>query len=111
MHYHFTGRDRPLTDTLAHSFTLAEARLESRTQSTDRDTPAERLADLIDFGLPLTHDDVLECRLWSELEIRSTGSGELTTAHAEIRRRILTPLVASVEDGLDRGDFHDCAPN
>ncbi|WP_406383552.1 TetR/AcrR family transcriptional regulator [Streptomyces sp. NBC_01618] len=110
VHYHFTGRDRLLTDALAYSLTRAEARLEGRTQSSDREAPAERLADLIDFGLPLTHDDVLECRLWSELEIRSTGSGELTAALAELRRRVLAPLVAAIEDGLDCGDFHDCAP-
>ncbi|MFE7112725.1 hypothetical protein ACFU98_37995 [Streptomyces sp. NPDC057575] len=104
------GRARLLTDTLVCSLTRAEARLECRTQGTDRDTPAERLADLIDFGLPRTHDDVLECRLWSELEIRSTASGEFTAALTELRRRIPTPLVDAVEDGLDRGDFHDCAP-
>ncbi|WP_406253165.1 TetR family transcriptional regulator C-terminal domain-containing protein [Streptomyces atratus] len=111
VHYHFTGRDRLLTDALTYSLTRAEARLEGRTQSSDRGAPAERLADLIDFGLPLTHDDVLECRLWSELEIRSTRSGELTAALAELRHRVLAPLVATIEDGLDRGDFHHCAPH
>lgn len=110
VHYHFTGRDRLPTGTLVYPLTRAEARLESRTQGTDRDTPAEGLADLIDYGLPRAHDDVLECRLWSELEIRSTGSGQLTAALTELRRRIPTPLVATVEDGLNRGDFHDCAP-
>ncbi|MEW2487352.1 TetR family transcriptional regulator C-terminal domain-containing protein [Streptomyces sp. NPDC048411] len=110
VHYHFTGRDRLLTDALAYSLTRAEARLEGRTHSAERQAPAERLADLVDFGLPLTHDDVLECRLWSELEIRSAGSGELTAALAELRRRVLAPLVAAVEDGLDCGDFRDCDP-
>ncbi|WP_067181484.1 TetR/AcrR family transcriptional regulator [Microtetraspora niveoalba] len=110
VHYHFAVRDRLLTDALAHSLTRAEARLERRTHSSHRDTPAERLADLIDFGLPLTHEDVLECRLWAELEIRSTGSKELAAALTELRRRILAPLVSAIEDGLRTGDFRDCEP-
>lgn len=110
VHYHFTGRERLLTEALAYSLTRAEARLETRAQHSERDTPVQRLADLIDFGLPLTHDDVLECRLWSELEMRSTGSGELTAALTELRRRILEPFVAAVEDGLAGGDFHGCDP-
>ncbi|MEV7009463.1 TetR family transcriptional regulator C-terminal domain-containing protein [Streptosporangium sp. NPDC051022] len=110
VHYHFAVRDRLLTDALAHSLTRAEARLERRTHSSRRDSPAERLADLIDFGLPLTRDDVLECRLWTELESRSTGSAELTAALAELRRRVRAPFVAAVEDGLRTGDFRDCDP-
>lgn len=37
VHYHFTGRDRLLTDALTYSLTRAEARLEGRTQSSDRE--------------------------------------------------------------------------
>ncbi|OPC77608.1 hypothetical protein B4N89_41655 [Embleya scabrispora] len=111
VHYHFTGRDRLLTDALAYSLARAEARLEARADDADRDTPAERLADLVDFGLPLTRDDVLECRLWSELEIRSTRSAPLADALAELRRGILNRLAAVVVDGLDRGDFRDCDPH
>jgi AcrR family transcriptional regulator len=110
VHYHFTGRDRLLTGALAHSLTRAEARLARRTRQADRDTPPRRLADLIDFGLPLTHDDILECRLWAELEIRSSGSPELAATLAEFRARMLRPLTAVVEDGLRSGDFRDCDP-
>ncbi|MFB7589956.1 TetR/AcrR family transcriptional regulator [Streptomyces sp. NPDC056169] len=110
VHYHFTGRDRLLTGALAHSLTRAEARLPGRTRHADRDTPPQRLADLIDFGLPLTHDDVLECRLWAELEIRSSGSPELAATLTEFRARMLRPLAAVVEDGLRSGDFRDCDP-
>ncbi|WP_329624862.1 TetR/AcrR family transcriptional regulator [Streptomyces sp. NBC_01255] len=110
VHYHFTGRDRLLTGALSHSLTRAEARLPGRTRHADRDTPPQRLADLIDFGLPLTHDDVLECRLWAELEIRSSGSPELAATLTEFRARMLRPLTAVVEDGLRSGDFRDCDP-
>lgn len=111
VHYHFTGRDRLLTDALAYSLSRAEARLEKRAVGSDRSTPAERLADLVDFGLPLTDDDILECRLWSELEIRSAGSADLAAALTGLRRRILARLGAAVEDGLRSGDFHDCDPH
>ncbi|WP_406119778.1 TetR/AcrR family transcriptional regulator [Streptomyces sp. NBC_00989] len=111
VHYHFTGRERLLTGALAHSLTRAEARLAGRTRQADRDTPPQRLADLIDFGLPLTHDDVLECRLWAELEIRSSGSPELAATLAEFRARMLHALAALVEDGLRTGDFRDCDPS
>ncbi|WP_283136173.1 TetR/AcrR family transcriptional regulator [Rhizohabitans arisaemae] len=110
VHYHFAVRDRLLTDALAYSLSRAEARLERSTRSSHRDTPVERLADLIDFLLPLTHDDILESRLWAELEIRSTGSKELAAALAELRRRVQAPLVSAIVEGLRTGDFRDCEP-
>ncbi|AWW43271.1 MULTISPECIES: TetR/AcrR family transcriptional regulator [Streptomyces] len=110
VHYHFDSRERLLTDALAYSLTREEVRLERRTRQSHRDRPAERLADLIDFGLPLTHDDVLECRLWAELKIRSAGSVEMSGRLAEFRARLLEPLAAVVEAGLRDGVFSDCDP-
>ncbi|MEU8133740.1 TetR/AcrR family transcriptional regulator [Streptodolium elevatio] len=111
VHYHFADREKLLTDALTHSLARAEARLARRTRHAHRDTPAERLADLVDFGLPLTHDDVLECRLWTELESRSAGSAELAATLGEFRNRVLRPFAAVVEDGLETGDFRDCDPD
>ncbi|GII92939.1 TetR/AcrR family transcriptional regulator [Sinosporangium siamense] len=110
VHYHFAVRDRLLTDALAYSLTRAEIRLQRGMRNSGRDTPAKRLADLIDFLLPLTHDDILEARLWAELEIRSTGSEDLAAALAVLRRRVQAPLISTVEDGLRTGDFRDCEP-
>ncbi|WCE02464.1 TetR/AcrR family transcriptional regulator (plasmid) [Streptomyces sp. HUAS 31] len=110
VHYHFDSRERLLTDALAYSLTREEARLQRRSRQSHRDRPAERLADLIDFGLPLTHDDVLECRLWAELKIRSAGSAEMSGRLAEFRKRLLEPLAAVIDAGLRGGDFSDCDP-
>ncbi|MEU9706434.1 TetR family transcriptional regulator C-terminal domain-containing protein [Streptomyces sp. NPDC047981] len=110
LHYHFASRERLLMDALAYSFSRAEARVERRARQAHRDRPAERLADLIDFGLPLTHDDVLECRLWAELKIRSTGSPELGRTLAELRRRIHDPIAAAVDAGRRCGEFGTCDP-
>ncbi|WP_051877433.1 TetR/AcrR family transcriptional regulator [Streptomyces natalensis] len=111
VHYHFSTRAQLLTASLAHSLSAAEARLERRTDSEHRSAPPERLADLIDFGLPLTHEDVMEWRLWSELEMRAAGSPELARTLASLNDRIIRPLAATVTAGLATGDFRDCDPD
>ncbi|MEU8825352.1 TetR/AcrR family transcriptional regulator [Streptomyces sp. NPDC048636] len=111
VHYHFASRERLLTDALAYSFTREKARLERNARKSHRDSHVERLADLIDFGLPLTHDDVLECRLWAELKIRSAGSAELSRTLAELRRQFLEPIASAISAGLEAGDFSDCDPD
>lgn len=111
VHYHFATRAQLLTASLAHSLGAAEARLERRTSGEHRSAPPERLADLIDFGLPLTSDDVMEWRLWSELEMRAAGSPELARSLAALNDRIMQPLAATVAAGLETGDFRDCHPD
>ncbi|MFJ9417127.1 TetR/AcrR family transcriptional regulator [Streptomyces sp. NPDC101227] len=111
VHYHFSTRAQLLTASLAQSLSTAEARLARHTGDEQRSAPPERFADLIDFGLPLTHDDVMEWRLWSELEMRAAGSPELARSLAALNDRIMQPLAATVAAGLDEGVFHDCVPD
>ncbi|MEU9115454.1 TetR/AcrR family transcriptional regulator [Streptomyces sp. NPDC048483] len=111
VHYHFSNRAQLLTASLAQSLSAAEARLERRAGGKQRSSPPERFADLIDFGLPLTRDDVMEWRLWSELEMRAAGSPELARSLAALNDRIMQPLSATVAAGLDEGVFHDCDPD
>ncbi|MFG1924451.1 TetR/AcrR family transcriptional regulator [Cryptosporangium sp. NPDC048952] len=102
VHYHYDSRARLLTDALAQSLSVAERRLERRG---GRDRADERLADLIDFGLPLTADDALEWRLWAELEHRAPGAPELASALAALNDRLLQPLAAAVAVGREEGLF------
>ncbi|MFF1359551.1 TetR/AcrR family transcriptional regulator [Streptomyces sp. NPDC058297] len=110
VHYHFANRAQLLTEALAQSLGAAEARLQRTTDSTHRQAPPERLADLIDFGLPLTPEDVLELRLWAELELRAAGSVELSRSLAALNDRLLQPLGEAVAAGLEQGVFHKCVP-
>jgi len=110
VHYHFANRAQLLTEALARSLSAAEARLQRTTDDAHRQAPPERLADLIDFGLPMTPEDVLELRLWAELELRASGSAELSRTLAVLNERLLRPLTDVVTAGLEQGVFHGCVP-
>ncbi|MFI5954467.1 TetR/AcrR family transcriptional regulator [Cryptosporangium sp. NPDC051539] len=111
LHYHFASRALLLTEALAHSLSAAERRLEHRTADARRTGADQRFADLIDFGLPLRTEDVLEWRLWAELEHRASGSPELARSLATLNDRLLRPLVAVVVAGLEDGTFTDGDPD
>ncbi|TQS47021.1 TetR/AcrR family transcriptional regulator [Cryptosporangium phraense] len=111
LHYHFASRAQLLTDALAQSLSAAERRLEHRTADARRTRADQRFADLIDFGLPLTPEDVLEWRLWAELEHRASGSPELARSLAALNDRLLRPLAAAVASGLEEGQFSGCDPD
>ncbi|WP_035856565.1 TetR/AcrR family transcriptional regulator [Cryptosporangium arvum] len=111
LHYHFASRAQLLTDALTQSLSVAEQRLERRAAAGRRTRADERLADLIDFGLPLTADDVLEWRLWAELEHRAPGAPDLARALAALNDRQLQPLAATVAAGRAEGLFTDGDPD
>lgn len=111
VHYHFSNRAELLTQALAHSLSAAEARLERAAADARRSTPPQRLADLIDFALPVSRADIVELRLWSELEFRAAGSPELARALSDLNARVGQPLADAVADGLAQGDFHRGEPH
>lgn len=111
IHYHFATRSRLLTAAIGHSMQREEARARKRTEQLHRESPAERLADLIDFDLPLRPQDVREWLLWSELENRSTRSPELARALADLYAQNQAPIAAAVADGLAQGVFAPCDPD
>ncbi|BDM71642.1 hypothetical protein HEK616_51290 [Streptomyces nigrescens] len=110
VHYHFAHRAQLLTEALTHSLSRAEQRLARSAGEVERSGADRRLADLIDFALPVTGDDVREARLWAELESRAAGSPELAEALARLNRRTEQPIADAVAAGLDEGIFHDCVP-
>ncbi|MFI6057455.1 TetR/AcrR family transcriptional regulator [Streptomyces sp. NPDC051286] len=110
VHYHFASRTQLLTEALAQSLSAAEARMERVTADAHRQTATERMADLIDFCLPLTPEDVRESCLWDELELRAVGSDELSRTLATLLGRILRPFEEAVAAGLEEGVFHNCQP-
>ncbi|MGW2403886.1 TetR/AcrR family transcriptional regulator [Streptomyces sp. NPDC001739] len=110
VHYHFAHRAQLLTEALTHSLSRAEQRLARSAGEVGRAGADRRLADLIDFALPFTDDDVREARLWAELESRAAGSPELAEALARLNRRTEQPVADAVAAGLAEGIFHDCVP-
>lgn len=111
VHYHFANRVQLLTEALTQSLSAAEARLEHAAAGTHRQDPAERLADLIDFGLPLIPEDVTESCLWAELELRASGSPELAASLAALNARIMQPLADAVAAGRESGVFRRGEPD
>lgn len=111
VHYHFANRAQLLTEALAQSLGAAESRLERATADAHRQDPPERLADLIDFGLPLNPEDVTESCLWAEMELRAAGSPELSRSLAALNARLMQPLADTVTAGLEQGVFRDCRPD
>ncbi|MFB6603641.1 TetR/AcrR family transcriptional regulator [Streptomyces noursei] len=110
VHYHFATRPQLLTASLTFCLEAAEAWLKRQAQSESRTLPAQRLADLIDFGLPLTPGDAMEWRLWHELERHAARSTDLARTLSALYERLLEPYRAVIGDGLDDGVFHDCEP-
>lgn len=110
VHYHFANRAQLLTEALTHSLSRAEQRLARTTAAAERTGAPQRLADLIDFALPVTEDDVRESRLWAELESRAAASQELAGALAQLNQRTQQPVADAVAAGLAEGVFHDCEP-
>ncbi len=110
IHYHFATRTQLLAAAITHSLDREHARFADLADDVGRTSPPERVADLVDFWLPLTPDDVREWMLWSELEGRAVRSADLAGALADLYARMREPFAAAVRDGVAAGDFGPCDP-
>ncbi|MFI6574187.1 TetR/AcrR family transcriptional regulator [Nocardiopsis sp. NPDC050513] len=110
IHYHFATRTQLLAAAIAHSLDREHARFADLAEGVGRTSPPERVADLVDFWLPLTPDDVREWMLWSELESRAVRSADLANALTGLYARMREPFVSAVRDGVSSGDFGPCDP-
>ena len=110
LHYHFANRPQLLAAAISHSLDRERARAERRAHDQERSSPAERVADQIDFWLPIGPDDVREWLLWSELEGRAVRDAELARALTGLYTRLREPLVAAIATGVSTGDFGPCDP-
>ncbi|OLT29388.1 hypothetical protein BJF83_11645 [Nocardiopsis sp. CNR-923] len=111
IHYHFATRTQLLAAAIAHSLDREHARSAHLAEDVGRTSPPERVADLVDFWLPLTPDDVREWMLWSELESRAVRSSDLANALTSLYARMREPFSEAVRDGVASGDFGPCDPD
>ena len=110
LHYHFANRAQLLAAAITHSLDRERARAERWSSDRHRSSPAERVADQIDFWLPITPADVREWLLWSELEGRAVRDDDLARALTDLYTRLRAPLVDAVAMGVSTGDFAPCDP-
>jgi AcrR family transcriptional regulator len=110
LHYHFANRAQLLAAAISHSLDRERSRAERRAHAQERSSPAERVADQIDFWLPISPDDVREWLLWSELEGRAVRDQDLAKALTDLYTRLRAPLVEAIADGVATGDFGPCDP-
>ena len=110
VHYHFATREALLGEALEYSFEHAGDLRIGETHDDTSESPAERLARMVDHCLPSSESLERDWVLWVELWLRAVRHPELRPISEHLYARMRDWFADVIAAGVATGEFAECDP-